>query len=112
MSLGTMGGLYEGAAMNPARALGPNLAIGRLDVVWVYVLGSLIGAAVAVALDRVLRGRATKEEAGTAESEPARDRCARAGTPSSLRLRARADRRGGRGGRDRFRTFAPSTCRS
>ena len=71
MSLGTMGGLYEGAAMNPARALGPNLAIGRLDVVWVYVLGSLIGAAVAVALDRVLRGRATEGEAGIAESEPA-----------------------------------------
>ena len=70
MSLGTMGGLYEGAAMNPARALGPDLAVGRLDIVWVYALGSLLGAVAAVALDRVLRGAATSAEARIAESEP------------------------------------------
>ena len=71
MSLGTMGGLYDGAGMNPARALGPDLATGRLDVVWVYAVGSLIGALAAVLLDRVLRGAATPEEARLADSEPA-----------------------------------------
>lgn len=69
MSLGTMGGLYEGAAMNPARALGPDLATGHFGVVWVYALGSLIGAVCAVGLDRLLRGSATVGEAGIAESE-------------------------------------------
>ena len=71
MSLGTVGGLFEGAAMNPARALGPDLAVGRLDVVWVYGLGSLIGAIVAVQIDRALRGEASVSEADIAESEAA-----------------------------------------
>ncbi len=71
MSLGTMGGLYEGAAMNPARAFGPDLAVGRLDVIWIYVVGSVVGAVVAVGIDRVLRGDATAFEARVAESEPA-----------------------------------------
>ncbi len=71
MSLGTVGGLFEGAAMNPARALGPNLAVGRLQDAWVYVLGPVLGALAAVGLDRLLRGPATVGEAEAAESESA-----------------------------------------
>ncbi len=71
MSLGTVGGLYEGAAMNPARALGPDMMIGRMADGWVYVLGPLLGAAVAVGLDFVLRGPADLTEAEAAESESA-----------------------------------------
>ena len=56
LSFGTVGGLYEGAAFNPARAFGPDLAIGRLGDLWIYVLGAGIGSALAVAMDRYFRG--------------------------------------------------------
>ena len=70
LSFGTMGGLYEGAAFNPARAFGPDLAIGDLSDLWIYVLGAAIGAALAVALDHYFRGSANLAEAAAAESEP------------------------------------------
>jgi glycerol uptake facilitator-like aquaporin len=68
ISLGTTGGLFDGAAMNPARAFGPDLALGEFGTLWVYVVGSLLGAGAAVLLDGVLRGRATAREAATAQS--------------------------------------------
>ncbi|MCU1463526.1 MAG: Aquaporin, partial [Acidimicrobiales bacterium] len=42
-----MGGALTGAAFNPARALGPMIATGKLDDAWLYVLAPLVGAAVA-----------------------------------------------------------------
>ena len=65
-----MGGLFEGAAFNPARALGPDLALGSLGDFWVYVLGAAVGAYLAVLLDSYLRGSANLDEAHAAESEP------------------------------------------
>ncbi len=67
-SLGMTGGLYEGAAMNPARAFGPDLALGEYGTLWVYIVGPMLGATVAVLLDTVLSGRATVREAATAQS--------------------------------------------
>ncbi|MGO8948367.1 MAG: MIP/aquaporin family protein [Ktedonobacterales bacterium] len=67
-SLGMTGGLFDGAAMNPARAFGPDLALGDFNALWVYVVGSIVGAAAAVLLDGVLRGRATAREAASAQS--------------------------------------------
>jgi glycerol uptake facilitator-like aquaporin len=67
-SLGMTGGLFDGAAMNPARAFGPDLALGNLGTLWVYIVGPMLGAAVAVVVDTVLRGRATIREAATAQS--------------------------------------------
>ena len=58
MAWGSMGGPFEGAAMNPARALGPDVALGDLSSYWVYVVGPLVGAAIAVAVAYVLRGPA------------------------------------------------------
>ncbi len=55
LSFGTVCGLYEGAAFNPARAFGPDLAIGRFDDLWIYVLGAAIGAVLAVGIDRYFR---------------------------------------------------------
>jgi glycerol uptake facilitator-like aquaporin len=67
-SLGMTGGLYEGAAMNPARAFGPDLALGDFSTLWVYIVGPMLGAAAAVLLDTALSGRATVREAASAQS--------------------------------------------
>lgn len=42
-----MGGPLTGAAMNPARAFGPALALGNFSSFWVYVLGPLAGGGLA-----------------------------------------------------------------
>ena len=42
-----MGGPYTGAAMNPARAFGPELIGNFWGKGWIYWLGPLIGAAIA-----------------------------------------------------------------
>ena len=67
---GTMGGPYDGASMNPARSFGPDLAIGHLSTWWVYLVGPVAGAAIAVVVAYVLRGPARAQEAGAAEGEP------------------------------------------
>jgi len=72
IAFATMGGPFEGAAMNPARAFGPDVALGNLGTWWVYLLGPSIGAAFAVAVAYVLRGPATFAEATAAEGTPLR----------------------------------------
>jgi len=39
-------GPVSGASMNPARSLGPALASGDIQSVWIYILGPLVGAIV------------------------------------------------------------------
>jgi aquaporin Z len=46
----------EGASMNPARSLGPALVTGDLHSVWIYVVGPVIGAVLAVLITRFLHG--------------------------------------------------------
>ena len=56
----TLAGLWSspisGASMNPARSFGPDLVLGDFSNSWVYVVGPLLGAAVAVGIAFVLRG--------------------------------------------------------
>lgn len=70
MAAGTMGGPYDGAAFNPARAFGPDVARGDLSTYWVYPLGALVGSVVAVLVARILRGPAKAEEAQAAMGTP------------------------------------------
>jgi glycerol uptake facilitator-like aquaporin len=70
MAWGTMGGPFDGASMNPARSLGPDVAISDLSTWWVYLLGPVVGSTLAVAVAYVLRGPAKAQEAGAAEGTP------------------------------------------
>ncbi len=55
----------SGASLNPARSLGPAIVAGNLGDVWIYVLGPVAGALLAVVLGRTLYGERTDVE-GTA----------------------------------------------
>ena len=54
---GLWGSPISGASMNPARTFGPDLVSTTFTDYWVYVAGPLAGAALAVAVAFVLRGR-------------------------------------------------------
>jgi aquaporin Z len=54
---GLWAGPVSGASMNPVRSLAPDLVRGDLDHLWVYLVGPLLGAFVAVGFAIILRGR-------------------------------------------------------
>jgi aquaporin Z len=54
---GLWGSPISGASMNPARTFGPDLVGGDSHAYWVYIVGPLVGAVVAVGTAFILRGR-------------------------------------------------------
>jgi MIP family channel proteins len=72
LAWGTMGGPYDGASMNPARSFGPDVALADLSTWWVYLIGPVAGAVIAVGAAYVLRGPAMVQEASAAEGTPLR----------------------------------------
>ncbi len=49
----------SGASMNPVRSLAPDLARGDFATSWIYVVGPLAGAMIAVAFEWILKGPPT-----------------------------------------------------
>src|SRR5262245_31552199 len=57
----------SGASMNPVRSLGPDLLRGDLATTWIYVVGPLLGALIAVLFEWILKGPATVKGTITAQ---------------------------------------------
>ena len=49
-----MGGTLTGASMNPARTLGPAVALGELTYFWMYLVGPFLGGGIAAMLYNML----------------------------------------------------------
>jgi aquaporin Z len=65
--LGLFASPISGASMNPARTLGPDIVAVNFTGWWVYVVGDLVGACIAVALINLVRGMPNKAEIRAAE---------------------------------------------
>jgi glycerol uptake facilitator-like aquaporin len=52
------GGPVSGASMNPARSLGPAVAAGELDALWIYLLAPPLGAALGALAYQLVRAEA------------------------------------------------------
>ena len=57
----------SGASMNPARSIAPDLLRGDMSTTWVYIAGPVIGAAIAVGFEWILKGKPTA--AGTSAAQ-------------------------------------------
>ena len=66
---GLWAGPLTGASMNPARSLAPDIVRGQFTTWWIYLVGPLLGATVAVAIEWLLKGRPTREGSQAAQGE-------------------------------------------
>jgi aquaporin Z len=57
----------SGASMNPVRSLAPDLVRGDMSTAWIYIIGPIIGAMIAVGFEWILKGRPTAAGAFAAQ---------------------------------------------
>ena len=67
--LGLFASPISGASMNPARTLGPDIVAANFTGWWVYVIGDLAGAAIAVIIIGLVRGLPGRAEQAAAEGD-------------------------------------------
>jgi aquaporin Z len=65
--LGLFASPISGASMNPARSLGPDIVSTNFTGWWIYIAGPVIGAAFAVMIIGLVRGRPNADEIDAAE---------------------------------------------
>jgi aquaporin Z len=49
----------SGTSMNPARSFAPDLIRGDMGTTWIYVVGPVLGAIIAVGFEWILKGKPT-----------------------------------------------------
>jgi aquaporin Z len=67
--LGLFASPISGASMNPARTLGPDIVSLNFTGWWIYIVGPVAGAAIAVMLIGLVRGLPGKKEREAAEGD-------------------------------------------
>lgn len=60
----------SGASMNPVRSFAPDLLRGNLSATWIYIVGPIIGAMIAVGFEWILKGGPTAAGTVAAQGEP------------------------------------------
>jgi aquaporin Z len=60
---------FTGASMNPARSLGPDLVRGEFSTTWIYLMAPLIGAAIGVGFEWILKGPPTRHGSEAAQGQ-------------------------------------------
>ena len=50
------GGPISGASMNPMRSIGPAIASGNFDALWLYIVAPVLGAALGAIVYQAIRG--------------------------------------------------------
>ena len=59
----------SGASMNPVRSFAPDLLRGDLHTTWIYIVGPVLGAMIAVGFEWILKGKATAAGSLSAQGE-------------------------------------------
>ena len=65
--LGLFASPISGASMNPARTLGPDIVSTDFTGWWIYIVGPVLGATIAVLLIGLVRGQPDPDEREAAE---------------------------------------------
>jgi aquaporin Z len=59
----------SGASMNPVRSIAPDLLRGDMSTTWIYVVGPLIGALIAVGFEWILKGKPSASGTSAAQGD-------------------------------------------